>query len=71
MGTPKETPQMGLFFLSKVSSVNILLEICAFCKVKTKWKQIFYGKYISQVNMKGQGDRQAFPFNRKESIGIG
>ena len=45
--------------------------MCAFCKVKTKWKQIFYGKYISQVNMKGQGDRQAFPFNRKGSIGIG
>ena len=33
--------------------------------------QIFHGKYISQVNIKGQGDRQAFPFNRKESIGIG
>ena len=28
-------------------------------------------KTISQVNMKGQGDRQGFPFNRKESIGIG
>ena len=52
-------------------SVNILLEICAFSKVKTKCKQIFYGKYISQVNNKGQGDRQAFSFNRKESIGIG
>ena len=52
-------------------SISILLEICTFCKVKTKWQVEILKETYFPSQQEGVGDRGGFPHNRIDSIGIG